>query len=74
LYTGLDLKNNPAKDIVLVNAAAAIFLAGKAETIKEGLAIAKESIKNGSAYEKLRYLIKASDGNLAILEDLESHA
>ncbi len=58
----------------MVNAAAAIQLGGKVETIKEGLEVAKGSIQSGSAYEKLRSLIELSGGGLAKLEELEGHA
>lgn len=67
-------KDDPKRDIVLVNAAAAIYLGGKAETIIDGLEVARESIQSGSAYEKLRSLIKFSGGDLSKLEELEKHA
>ncbi|MGB9613653.1 MAG: anthranilate phosphoribosyltransferase, partial [Candidatus Margulisiibacteriota bacterium] len=44
--------------IVLLNAAAAIFVGGKAKDLKEGVSLAKESIESGSAYRKLEELIK----------------
>ncbi len=43
----------PKRDIVLLNAAAALVVAGKAESIKEGLNIAATSIDQGAAYSKL---------------------
>ena len=39
----------PKTDIVLMNAAAAIYVGGKADSIAEGLEIAREMIKNGKA-------------------------
>ncbi len=66
--------DDPKRDIVLVNAAAAIYLGGKAETVKEGIQIARESIHCGSAYKKLRSLIKFSGGDMSRLEELEKHA
>jgi anthranilate phosphoribosyltransferase len=65
-------KGNPKKDIVLVNAAATIFLGGKADSIKEGLEVARVSIQSGSAYEKLKSLIKFSDGEISKLEEMEN--
>ena len=41
------------RDLVLLNAAAALVVAGKAEDIKEGLKIAAESIDSGAALAKL---------------------
>ncbi|HDY73734.1 MAG TPA: anthranilate phosphoribosyltransferase [Euryarchaeota archaeon] len=40
-------------DIVLLNAGAAIYAGGKADSIKEGIEIARKSISSGRAYEKL---------------------
>ncbi|HWR31326.1 MAG TPA: anthranilate phosphoribosyltransferase, partial [Negativicutes bacterium] len=41
------------RDLVLLNAAAALVVAGKAEDIKDGLKIAAESIDSGAALAKL---------------------
>ena len=46
----------PKRDIVLLNAAAAIVAGGKAEDITAGLAAAAESIDSGQALEKLEGL------------------
>lgn len=61
----------PKSNIVLVNAAAAIQVGGKTETIKEGIEVAKESIQSGAAYKKLKTLITFSDGDLSKLEEFE---
>lgn len=47
-------------DTVLLNAGIGIFTANKADSIKEGINIAKESIESGAAYEKLTQLIEKS--------------
>ena len=49
------------KEVVLINAGAAIMVAGKATSIKEGYAIAKTSLESGNAYQKLQDFIKASN-------------
>jgi len=64
--------DDPKREIVLVNAAAGIIVGGKAEDFKHGMELARESIDSGIAYEKLKALIKASNGNLLKLEELES--
>lgn len=46
------------RNIVLLNAAAAIFVGGKAKDIKEGIKLAAESIDSGEAYRKLEELIQ----------------
>ncbi|MFB0504578.1 MAG: anthranilate phosphoribosyltransferase [Candidatus Bathyarchaeia archaeon] len=64
--------NDPKNDIVLVNAAAAIIVGGKAEDFDEGIEQARESIDSGEAYKRLKMLVKASGGDLSRLERLES--
>jgi anthranilate phosphoribosyltransferase len=46
----------PRRDIVLVNAAAALVAAGKAQSFREGMARAEESIDSGAARAKLEAL------------------
>jgi len=48
------------RDTVVLNAGIGIFTAGKADSIKEGIELAKESIDTGAAYEKLTALIEKS--------------
>ncbi len=58
-------------EFVLVNSAAGIIVGGKAENFAEGMEKARESIESGAAYKKLKDLIKASNGSLHRLEELE---
>lgn len=53
-------KKGAKRNIVLINAAAAITVAGKAHDLAAGLKIAAESIDSGAAMSKLDQLIKAS--------------
>jgi anthranilate phosphoribosyltransferase len=46
----------PARDVVLLNAGAAIYVAGRAATIADGIARARESIDTGRALGKLEAL------------------
>ena len=55
-------KAGPQRDIVLLNAAAALTVAGRAETILDGIAIAAESIDSGAAAGALAKLIEFSNG------------
>lgn len=55
-------KPGPARDIITLNAAAALAVAGKAQTIAQALAIATESIDSGSAAAALAKLIEISNG------------
>jgi anthranilate phosphoribosyltransferase len=51
-------EKTPHRDIVLLNACAALYAARKAESLKEGFYMATESIDSGSALSKLDQLIK----------------
>jgi len=46
------------RDVVVLNAAVALFAAGRVEDIKDGIKIAKESIDSGKALEKLNKLVE----------------
>jgi anthranilate phosphoribosyltransferase len=50
----------PKTDLVLLNAGAAIYVGNKADSIEEGIKIAKEVISSGLALEKLNQLISLS--------------
>ena len=49
---------NPFRDIVVLNSAAALMVAGKAKTLKEGAALAAASIDSGRAKAALETLIR----------------
>ena len=53
-------EGGPKRDIVLMNAAAALVAGGKARDFKEGVALAAHSIDSGSARAKLEALIALS--------------
>lgn len=58
----LDGKPGPARDVVLLNAAAALTVADRAETMQAGLAQAEAAIDSGAAREALDTLIRQSHG------------
>jgi anthranilate phosphoribosyltransferase len=49
-----------ARDVVLLNAGAAIHVSGKAKTIEEGVVLAEESISDGSAAKALEDFVKTT--------------
>jgi len=49
------------KNIVLLNSASALYINGKAKTIKDGIKIANEIIESGKALKKLDELIELSN-------------
>lgn len=53
------------RDIVLLNAAAALIVADKADDLKQGVAIAREAIDSGAAKQTLAKLVAVSNGQVA---------
>ena len=53
--------SGPKTDIVVLNAAAAIYVGGKAESIERGILIATNSIGSGAAIKKLEELCRVSN-------------
>lgn len=49
------------RDIVLLNAGCALYIIGKADSIAEGITMAKSSIDDGHAFAKLKQLIEYSN-------------
>jgi anthranilate phosphoribosyltransferase len=54
----LETKKSPRRDIVLLNTAAALVAAGKADHLKNALPIAENSIDSGAAQKRLDKLIQ----------------
>ncbi len=61
----LDGAKNAYRDIVVLNAAAALVVAGKAVDLKVGAALAACAIDNGKAKAQLMQLIQSSQGSSA---------
>lgn len=55
-------ETGPKRDMVLMNAGAAIACAGLADDMGDGIGISREMISSGAALERLRLLQKASQG------------
>ncbi|WP_456323125.1 anthranilate phosphoribosyltransferase [Hydrogenimonas sp.] len=54
-------ERGPKRDIVLINAAAALIVDGKARDFKDGLQIAEETIDSKKAYDRLKKIIEVSN-------------
>ncbi|HVM46061.1 MAG TPA: anthranilate phosphoribosyltransferase [Candidatus Thermoplasmatota archaeon] len=57
-------EEGPRANTVLMNAAAAAVVGGRAKDLKEGVAVARESIVSGHALERLRAFVRATGGEL----------
>lgn len=53
-------EQGPYRDVVLANAGACSYVSGQAATLRDGVAMAAESIDSGKALAKLNQLIQAS--------------
>jgi anthranilate phosphoribosyltransferase len=53
-------EQGPKRTTVLMNAGAALYIGGKADSLKAGIDLAAELIDSGKAYEKLEQVIAAS--------------
>ena len=53
-------ERGPARDVVLLNAGAALFIAGAAASVKEGIVIAAGAIDRGDARQTLQRLVALS--------------
>ncbi|MGL9617415.1 anthranilate phosphoribosyltransferase [Bradyrhizobium sp. U531] len=62
LQSVLDGKPSAYRDVALMNAAAALVVAGRAKDLKEGVALGTRSIDGGAANAKLKHLIAVSNG------------
>jgi anthranilate phosphoribosyltransferase len=58
----LEGKPGAFRDVALLNAAAALIVAGKAKNLKEGVALGTTSLDSGAAMDKLKQLIAVSNG------------
>ena len=58
----LDGKTSAFREVALLNAAAALMVAGKAKDLKEGVALGIKSLDSGAAAAKLKHLVAVSNG------------
>ncbi|WP_028136190.1 anthranilate phosphoribosyltransferase [Bradyrhizobium japonicum] len=62
LQSVLNGKPSAYRDVALMNAAAALIVAGRAKDLKEGVAIGTKSLDSGAANMRLKHLIAVSNG------------
>jgi anthranilate phosphoribosyltransferase len=61
LRAALSGELGPFRDVVVMNAAAALMVAGKAALVAEGASLARESIDSGRALQALEHLVEVSN-------------
>jgi anthranilate phosphoribosyltransferase len=57
----LDGVSGGASDLALLNAGAAVYVGGRADSVGEGIKVARETLLSGSAKKKLHDWIEASN-------------
>ena len=61
ILSGKDV--GPKRDVVVLNAAAALLVADRVRSWQEGVALARTMIENGAALDKLEHLIRWTQEN-----------
>jgi len=56
----------PRRDVVVLNAGAALFIAGRVDSVKEGIGIAASAIDSGAARQRLDKMVMASRAEAAV--------
>ena len=54
-------EKGPARDVVLLNSGAALYVSGKATSVQDGIALAAASIDSGKARQKLEQLVELTN-------------
>jgi len=62
IQEALDGQEGPAKDIIALNAGAAIYVSGLTNSLKDGVKKAQEILSSGAAHQKLDDLVRMSTG------------
>jgi anthranilate phosphoribosyltransferase len=65
IWKVLEGEKSPRRDIVLMNAAAALVAAGRADSLSDAMPLAIQSIDSGSAKAKLKGLVEFTNRNPA---------
>lgn len=60
LLAALDGSHPPARDIVLLNAGASLYVSGVADSLRDGVERAREAIESGAARQRLEKLVELS--------------
>jgi anthranilate phosphoribosyltransferase len=61
----LDGEHGPTRDVVLLNAGAALFIAGRADSIRDGMVVAAEALDSGRARDILTRMTEVSHADEA---------
>jgi anthranilate phosphoribosyltransferase len=62
----LEGKPGAARDVVLLNAGVALFVAGAADSVREGIALATRAVDSGAAQKTLDEMVRLSHGEAVV--------
>lgn len=62
IHSVLNNEDGAARDIVLMNSGAALYVGGAADSIESGVELARETLASGAAAAKLQQLVQFSQG------------
>jgi len=72
ILNGVEKEESARRQMALANAAAALLVGGKVDDLTSGVELGSEVIESGKAYEKLRQLVRYTNGDESKLDRIES--
>ncbi len=71
ILNGVEKEESARRQMALANAAAALLVGGKVDDLTSGVELGSEVIESGKAYEKLRQLVRYTNGDESKLDRIE---
>jgi anthranilate phosphoribosyltransferase len=72
ILNDVEKKDSARRQMALANAAAALLVGGKVDDLSSGVELGNEVIESGKAYEKVRQLIRYTNGDESKLDRIEA--
>jgi len=72
ILNNVEKQNSARRQMAVANAAAALLVGGKVDDLPSGIDLANEAIESGKPYEKMKQLIKYTNGDESRLERIEN--
>jgi len=72
ILNNVEKENSARRQMAVANAAAALLVGGKVDDLPSGIDLANEAIESGKPYEKMKQLIKYTNGDESRLERIEN--
>ena len=72
ILNNVEKQNSARRQMAVANAAAALLVGGKVDDLPSGIDLANEAIESGKPYEKMKQLIKYTNGDESKLERIEN--